>query len=332
VLERCIKDLSDLLYEIQRTNYVRAMVDEKIYVAGGRQVVMTPDASPSAISTAVAYATVSDDRPPVRSHNKYTPPPPSVLVSHDGKELPALPTTDAAHIAYRLSILNNDKAPNTVGLPPVQAQRYFAQLIQAVLDMHTHDICHRDLSLENILIDDDDNIKLCDFGQAVKCPRDRSIIETSKDPEERKKRIGKPANVAFEVLNQEYYDPRAVDAFSCGCILFAMLIGTRPFVVATNVDPVFRKVVEQDDLDGLLQGWTRNISDDAFEVLRALLAPIEYRKTIVDVCKMKYVELALNNVVHARHTGVEIIQPFADGPVSQPQNVPQNNQHARPPS
>lgn len=41
---------------------------------------------------------------------------------------------------------------------------YFKQLCQAVEYLHRQDICHRDLKLENLLLDSSFNLKVSDFG------------------------------------------------------------------------------------------------------------------------------------------------------------------------
>lgn len=42
----------------------------------------------------------------------------------------------------------------------------FAQMVNAICDVHTLGICHRDIKLENFLLDDQGIVKLCDFGQS----------------------------------------------------------------------------------------------------------------------------------------------------------------------
>ena len=49
-------------------------------------------------------------------------------------------------------------------LPEKTAKFIFKQLILALKYMHNHNIIHRDIKLDNILIDLNNNIKLCDFG------------------------------------------------------------------------------------------------------------------------------------------------------------------------
>ncbi|KAM7319986.1 hypothetical protein ACRRTK_020429 [Alexandromys fortis] len=53
-------------------------------------------------------------------------------------------------------------------LQQTQAQQFFSQIVCAVHYCHDNDIAHRDIKLDNILLDDKGNIKLCDFGMAVR--------------------------------------------------------------------------------------------------------------------------------------------------------------------
>jgi serine/threonine protein kinase len=106
-----------------------------------------------------------------------------------------------------------------------EARRYFAQLILGVHQLHSMAVVHRDLKLENLLLDGERNIKISDFGFAnrlsVKDPCGPSMMKTS---------CGSPCYAAPElVLSDDGYDGRAADVWSCGVILFAMLAGYLPF-------------------------------------------------------------------------------------------------------
>ena len=48
--------------------------------------------------------------------------------------------------------------------PERVARRYFRHIVSGVLHLHKHGIVHRDISLENVLLNEQDNAKLCDFG------------------------------------------------------------------------------------------------------------------------------------------------------------------------
>src|ERR1700743_849018 len=61
------------------------------------------------------------------------------------------------------SILNEEKM-----LSPDRAVRIMLNICEALDYMHKHGIVHRDLKPENVMVDPDDNIKLVDFGIAMK--------------------------------------------------------------------------------------------------------------------------------------------------------------------
>jgi serine/threonine protein kinase len=44
-------------------------------------------------------------------------------------------------------------------------------MIEGVGELHKNDLIHRDLKMDNILIQSDMNIVICDFGLVVQCPQ-----------------------------------------------------------------------------------------------------------------------------------------------------------------
>ncbi|CAB3375863.1 serine/threonine-protein kinase BRSK2 isoform X2 [Cloeon dipterum] len=104
-------------------------------------------------------------------------------------------------------------------LTPKEARRFFRQIISALDFCHSHSICHRDLKPENLLLDEKNNIKIADFGMASLQP-DGSMLETS---------CGSPHYACPEVIRGEKYDGRRADVWSCGVILYALLVGALPF-------------------------------------------------------------------------------------------------------
>ncbi|KAJ5359347.1 uncharacterized protein N7496_011760 [Penicillium cataractarum] len=133
------------------------------------------------------------------------------------------------------------------------ARRLFAQLISGVGYLHKKGIVHRDLKLENLLLDRNRNIIITDFGFANTFnPVDQLEEEieynlTNKEYVKRKRldklgpdglrrgdlmqtSCGSPCYAAPElVVSDSLYTGRKVDVWSCGVILYAMLAGYLPF-------------------------------------------------------------------------------------------------------
>ncbi|KAF4352902.1 hypothetical protein G4B88_026364, partial [Cannabis sativa] len=82
-------------------------------------------------------------------------------------------------------------------------------------------ICHRDLKLENTLLDGSTapRVKICDFGYSKS-----SVLHSQP-----KSTVGTPAYIAPEVLSKKEYDGKIADVWSCGVTLYVMLVGAYPF-------------------------------------------------------------------------------------------------------
>ncbi|XP_008784212.1 serine/threonine-protein kinase SAPK7-like [Phoenix dactylifera] len=102
-----------------------------------------------------------------------------------------------------------------------EARYFFQQLISGVSYCHFMQICHRDLKLENTLLDGNPapRLKICDFGYS------KSSVLHSRP----KSTVGTPAYIAPEVLAHREYDGKLADVWSCGVTLYVMLVGGYPF-------------------------------------------------------------------------------------------------------
>lgn len=119
------------------------------------------------------------------------------------------------------------------------ASKLFAQLISGVLYLHKKGIVHRDLKLENLLLDRNKNIIITDFGFAnvFDVGNNSNIFHNIDGIDEKPKRgdlmqtsCGSPCYAAPElVIGDGSYVGKKVDVWSCGVILYAMLAGYLPF-------------------------------------------------------------------------------------------------------
>lgn len=95
----------------------------------------------------------------------------------------------------------------------------FKQLIEGLKYMHSQGVIHRDIKLDNILIDIDSTIKLCDLG----------VSKMIRPGEVMNEHCGTPAYIAPEIVIGEGYTGFGADIWSSGVVLYALLSGTVPF-------------------------------------------------------------------------------------------------------
>ncbi|KAH6899674.1 kinase-like domain-containing protein [Thelonectria olida] len=100
-----------------------------------------------------------------------------------------------------------------------EARRFFQQMLCAVEYCHRHKIVHRDLKPENLLLDENLNVKIADFGLS-NIMTDGNFLKTS---------CGSPNYAAPEVIGGKLYAGPEVDVWSCGVILYVLLVGRLPF-------------------------------------------------------------------------------------------------------
>lgn len=139
-------------------------------------------------------------------------------------------------------------------LDEVEAVRYFRQMISALGYCHAFGICHRDLKLENLLVDRELNLKIADFGFAALQPSNH-MLQTC---------CGSPHYAAPEIIEGKRYHGDAADIWSCGIILFGFLNADLPFLG----DEI------KDVLDKVRKGRYRmpkNLSKEAKDLLRRML-------------------------------------------------------------
>ncbi|EFJ28967.1 hypothetical protein SELMODRAFT_171183 [Selaginella moellendorffii] len=137
------------------------------------------------------------------------------------KEVMLTPTHLAIVMEYAAGGELFERICNATRFSEDEARFFFQQLISGVSYCHNMEVCHRDLKLENTLLDGSPapRLKICDFGYS------KSSVFDSQP----KSTVGTPAYIAPEVLSTKNYDGKIADVWSCGVTLYVMLVGAYPF-------------------------------------------------------------------------------------------------------
>ena len=112
------------------------------------------------------------------------------------------------------------------------AKSVFRQVIAAVAYLHSHNLAHRDLKLDNILYNlDADKVKIIDFGFCLEC-RDDTKLDVC---------CGTPHYMCPDLAARRPNNPKASDVWACGVILYILVIGKLPFFAEFEQD-LYRKI------------------------------------------------------------------------------------------
>ena len=164
-----------------------------------------------------------------------------------------------------------DKIESDVGVGEDVAHCYFTQLVNAVGWMHSKGVGHRDIKPENILLSAEGNLKVSDFGLATlfEYKGARKLCVTS---------CGSPPYTAPEVVTCDSrvarhaglgYSADLVDIWSCGVVLFVLLVGNTPWDEPLDSSYEFHDYVESNGRpsDEL---W-KNLPAETLSLLRGMM-------------------------------------------------------------
>jgi len=134
---------------------------------------------------------------------------------------------------------------------------------------HSKGIVHRDIKLDNLLLDDKGAVKICDFGVS-KVLKDSKEIMTEQ--------CGTPAYIAPEILKDKGYKGFGVDIWSLGVCLYAILYGTVPFK-ANNMSDLHQLILKA---KYSLKDDKVEISEEAKNLIKALLEPEPKKRLTIE--------------------------------------------------
>ncbi|EGR30847.1 protein kinase domain protein [Ichthyophthirius multifiliis] len=140
--------------------------------------------------------------------------------------------------------------------PEKYAKFFFFKIASTLKFIHDNNFVHRDIKLENILFDQNLDLKIADFGFSAKIKDTDAKFD---------KYMGTQGYMAPEIEKKTPYQGQKVDIFASGVLLFCIVVGIPPFFKATENDPYYKffyqkKISEYWDM--IQQKYKIQVSED----------------------------------------------------------------------
>ncbi|MBN3305585.1 PLK4 kinase, partial [Amia calva] len=158
---------------------------------------------------------------------------------------------EMCHIGEMSRHLKNRKKPFSED----EARHFMNQIVTGMLYLHTHGILHRDLTLSNLLLTSNLNIKIADFGLAtqLKIPSEKHFTM-----------CGTPNYISPEIVTRSAHGLES-DVWSLGCMFYAFLVGRPPFDTDTVKHTLNKVVLGEYDMPTHV---SREAQDLIYQLLR----------------------------------------------------------------
>jgi len=180
-------------------------------------------------------------------------------------------------------------------------------------------LVHRDLKLENLLLDSIHNIVITDFGFATESHSDQNKLLTTS--------CGSPCYAAPELVLNDGYVGEAADIWSCGVILYAMLCGYLPFdddpnnPDGENIHLLYKYILETK------VSFPDYVSEEAKDLLRGILNPDpELRFTMEQIINHPWIVEFKEFILLEYDENNEAIIPMYDEMPQEMKQMGENNQ------
>ena len=134
------------------------------------------------------------------------------------------------------------------------ARKYAADLVDAFVTVHQQGVCHRDLRIENLLLDSKSDLKIADFGHAGLFRGGYDIFSTMA--------VGSTSHMAPEQLEGANYSGEKLDVWSFAIILHFFLAGYNPFESNSTMQESLHNIKTAD-----LSNLSPSLSPDARDLV-----------------------------------------------------------------
>jgi serine/threonine protein kinase len=159
-------------------------------------------------------------------------------------------------------------------LSDARARKIATQTLLALQYCHKKCITHRDIKLENIIISDDGQVKLIDFGFSTCIPNDKKL----------KIFCGTPSYMAPEIVQRTEYTGPPVDVWALGVVLYHLLTGVFPYKGKDNKE-LYSKIQQG------IYPMSEDISPKAASLLRNIFhVNAKKRYTVIEILNHPWIK------------------------------------------
>ncbi|KAM3132440.1 hypothetical protein pb186bvf_015399 [Paramecium bursaria] len=197
------------------------------------------------------------------------------------------------YIQKLCELAHNGALFECMNIGPIRNQNiikmYCRQLLKVISQLHQHKIVHQDIKLQNLLLDQQYNLKLCDFGVAIQVQDENQLFNSL---------VGTIDHLPPEVLDRIPYNPFKSDIFQLGITMFCIITGLHPFASEpSNTSNLYKQFCENEqqfwvDTENSYQKEFRHkleVTDELKQIMRMMLNPNPvYRPDAESLLKMRY--------------------------------------------